>query len=76
MTYTETKKQLDKVVNLYKFGLLLIPETLNRITEIITGYISSVPGMELNRRIATENRLYIYGLRKLSEQIRTMNKCS
>lgn len=74
MEYRETVAEMDKVVKLYRKGLLSVSEAIDRIKGCVIMFDEAHCHLTLDDRLSKENRLYRHGLVYLTEAIKAVMK--
>ena len=74
MEYRETVFEIDKVIKLYRKGLLTITETVDRIKGCIIVFDEAHCNLSIDDKTEKESRLYRHGLVYLAEAIKAVMK--
>ena len=74
MEYRKTVAEMDKVVKLYRKGLLSVSEAIDRIKGCVIVFDEAHCHLSIDDRVAKESRLYRHGLVYLAEAIKAVMK--
>lgn len=74
MKYREAQQAILSSCQQFRRGLITVPETLDRITKIVNLYISENSDQSIDSLIASEQKLYKYAFKRLTDEINKLTR--